>query len=92
MSFVHFFTVQKLGQGTAALARYMAPHLRKGGEKLLPKSMTQSADGRSKLDDVVEVAAGGVKGWATVYVGLEAAAKALAKSIADETVNIVQKK
>ena len=44
----------------------MAPHLRAGGEKILPKSLTQgSAEGRSRLDDVVEVAAGGIKGAAS---------------------------
>ena len=46
-----------------ALAREAAPHIRKQGEKILPKSMKeQSSDGKSKMDGVIEVAASGLKG------------------------------
>ena len=46
-----------------ALAREAAPHIRKQGEKILPKSMKEpSADGKSTMDGVIEVAASGLKG------------------------------
>ena len=46
------------------LAREAAPHIRKQGEKMLPKSLqqTSSSDGKSKIDGVVEVAASGLAG------------------------------
>lgn len=46
-----------------ALAKEAAPHIRKQGEKLLPKSLKQlDNDGKSKLDGVLEVAASGLHG------------------------------
>ncbi|XP_033742321.1 spartin-like [Pecten maximus] len=90
---VSSFIVTKLGEATVAVAREVAPHIRKQGQKVLPKSVTQkSADGKSKVDDVIEVAATGVKGFGTVYVSLESAAKVLAKNIAQETVRTVDHK
>lgn len=56
-------TVDKLGQGTAALGRYVAPHIRRGSEQLLPASFTQKdQSGKSKTDAVCEVAASSLKG------------------------------
>lgn len=51
----------KLGKATMALAKQMAPHIRKGGENLLPQS-AKSVESRSKIDSIVEVAASGLKG------------------------------
>ena len=63
------FIVRKLGEGTAALARGVAPHLREGGEKILPKSFTASdPNGRSRMDDVAEVAASGLKSKSTFFI------------------------
>ncbi len=46
-----------------ALARQLAPHVRKQGEKLLPESVTKKGGGgASKVDDALEVAAGGLQG------------------------------
>lgn len=90
---VSSFIVTKLGEATVAVAREVAPHIRKQGQKVLPKSVTEkSSDGKSKVDDVIEVAATGVKGFGTVYMSLEAAAKVLAKNIAQETVRTVDHK
>ena len=44
-----------------ALASEAAPHIRKHGEKILPKSL-KTQDSKSKMDGVVEVAASGIKG------------------------------
>ncbi|KAK3576396.1 hypothetical protein CHS0354_026729 [Potamilus streckersoni] len=90
---VSSFIVSKLGEATMALAREVAPHIRKHGEKLLQPSIRQpSADGKSKIDGVIEVAVSGLKGFGTVYIGLENAAKDLARNIANETVDIVDHK
>ncbi|KAL3878358.1 hypothetical protein ACJMK2_030719 [Sinanodonta woodiana] len=90
---VSSFIVSKLGEATMALAREVAPHIRKHGEKLLPLSVRQpSADGKSKIEGVIEVTVSGLKGFGTVYIGLENAALALARNIANETVNIVDHK
>ena len=67
--FAILLLVKKLGEGTVALARMAAPHVRAQGEKLLPKSLTsKSGDGHSKIDDVTEVAMGGLKSrWLMSY-------------------------
>lgn len=76
-----------------ALAREAAPHIRKQGEKILPKSMKEpSADGKSTMDGVIEVAASGLKGFGTVFMSLEGAAKVLGKNLANETVSVVSHK
>lgn len=65
----NWLTVTKLGQATVAVAKEMAPHIRKHGQKLLPdsiKSKTPAPGSNSKVDKVVdgavEVAASGLKG------------------------------
>ena len=46
-----------------ALGRQLAPQVRKQSEKILPDSMSKkSNDGKSKIDDVMEIAAGGLHG------------------------------
>ena len=44
-----------------ALGRQVAPHIRKKGEELMPKSM-KTGNNKSKLDGVIEVAASGLQG------------------------------
>lgn len=90
---VSSFIVTKLGQATMALAREAAPHIRKQGEKILPKSMKDSSsDGKSTMDGVIEVAASGLKGFGTVFMSLEGAAKILGRNLANETVSVVSHK
>jgi len=85
------FVISALGKATMAIAREAAPHIKEHGSKILPQSLkTQDTSGRSKLDDIATVAAGGLAGFGTVYMGLESAAGILAKSLADETVTVVQ--
>ena len=86
------FVVSQLGKATMALGRQAAPHIRKQGEKYLPQVFASNGEGRSNIDGVAEVAAGGIAGFSTVYVGLENAAKVLSKSIADGTTDVVQHK
>ncbi|XP_064637689.1 spartin-like [Lineus longissimus] len=88
------FVVTKLGEATVALGRKAAPHLKKQGVKLLPESWTKTdtVDGKSRLDDALVVASGGLQSFATIFMSLEVAARALARSIASETVRIVNHK
>lgn len=67
--YINWLIVTKLGQATVAVAKEMAPHIRKHGQKLLPdsiKSKTPAPGSNSKVDKVVdgavEVAASGLKG------------------------------
>ncbi|XP_076447136.1 spartin-like [Babylonia areolata] len=85
------FVVTKLGEATMALGRRVAPHLRKKGEELLPKSV-KTDENKSRLHGVMEVAASGLQGVGTVWLSLEAAAKALGRSVAQETVATVHHK
>lgn len=82
------FIVSQLGKATVALGKQLAPHIREQGKKILPSSM-KTSESQSKLNSVLEVAASGVQGFGTVYLSLEKAAKALARSLANETVSII---
>jgi len=83
--------VGQVGRATLALGRQLAPHVHKAGTKLLAKTVaTDETDASGKVDQVMEVTAGAVYGFGTVYMGLENAAKVLASSLADNTVQIVQ--
>ena len=46
------------------LAKQVAPHLRRQGEKVIPNSLKkENSSGKSTLDGVVKVAASGLQGW-----------------------------
>ena len=53
--------VTKLGEATVALGRHVAPHIRKKGEELLPKSV-KTEKNKCRMDGVLHVAASGLKG------------------------------
>jgi len=60
---VRSFAVRALGDATVVLAHKVAPHIKRGASRILPNSVqTKGADGRSKMDDVGEVAIAGIKG------------------------------
>ncbi|ESO88510.1 hypothetical protein LOTGIDRAFT_83379, partial [Lottia gigantea] len=86
---VSSYVVSKLGAATVMLGKQLAPHVKKHGEKLLPKSLTKDTGSKSKVSGVLEVTVSGIKGFSTVYLGLETAAKSLAKNLANETVVVV---
>ncbi|KAM9853110.1 spartin b isoform 2-T2 [Aulostomus maculatus] len=87
---------QFLVDGVCAVAgcvgRELAPHVKKHGGKLLPDSMKKDKDGRSNIDGAMVVAASGVQGFATMWTGLEVAAKNITSSVASETVTTVKHK
>ncbi|XP_072315564.1 spartin-like [Eucyclogobius newberryi] len=77
---------------TGFVGRELAPHVKKHGGKLIPESMKKDKDGRSNIDGAMVVAASGVQGFATMWTGLEVAAKNIATSVATETVSTVKHK
>ncbi|XP_057695542.1 spartin-like isoform X2 [Corythoichthys intestinalis] len=87
---------QFLVDGVCAVAgcvgRELAPHVKKHGGKLVPESMRKDKDGRSNIDGAMVVAASGVQGFATMWTGLEVAAKNITSSVASETVTTVKHK
>ncbi|XP_072547614.1 spartin b isoform X2 [Salminus brasiliensis] len=86
------FLVDGLCTVASHVGRELAPHVKKHGGKLLPESMKKDKDGRSNIDGAMVVAASGVQGFATMWTGLESAAKNIATSVATETVNTVKHK
>lgn len=87
---------QFLVDGVCAVAgcvgRELAPHVKKHGGKLIPESMKKDKDGRSNIDGAMVVAASGMQGFATMWTGLETAAKNITASVASETVTTVKHK
>lgn len=87
------YLVKKLGDLTLALGRHLAPHIREQGSKLLTTAFNRdSKEAKDTIDGILTVAAGGLQGFSTVYMGLESAARILAQSLSSETVNIVDHK
>uniref|UniRef100_A0A8C1XZX3 Spartin n=1 Tax=Cyprinus carpio TaxID=7962 RepID=A0A8C1XZX3_CYPCA len=86
------FLVDGLCSVAGHVGKELAPHVKKHGGKLIPESLKKDKDGRSKIDGAMVVAASGVQGFATVWTGLEVAAKNIAKSVAAETVTTVKHK
>ncbi|XP_015921418.1 spartin isoform X2 [Parasteatoda tepidariorum] len=84
------YLVRKLGDLTVSLGRQLAPHIREQSTKLLTSAFRRDpADAKDTVDGVLTVAAGGLQGFSTIYMGLENAARMLAYSLSAETVNIV---
>jgi hypothetical protein len=87
------FSASKIGSCTMALGRYLAPHIQRQGTKLLSSTCNLTEqEASSKMDGVLEVTAGAVEGFYTVYDGLEKSAGLLASSLANNTVKIVDHK
>ncbi|XP_070685820.1 spartin b isoform X2 [Pempheris klunzingeri] len=86
------FLVDGVCTVAGCVGRELAPHVKKHGGKLIPESMRTDKDGRSNIDGAMVVAASGVQGFATMWTGLEAAAKDITTSVASETVTTVKHK
>ncbi|KAM8904793.1 spartin b isoform 2-T4 [Spinachia spinachia] len=86
------FLVDGVCMVASCVGRELAPHVKKHGGKLIPESMKKDKDGRSNIDGAMVVAASGVQGFATMWTGLEVAAKDITKSVASETVTTVKHK
>ncbi|XP_059154134.1 spartin-like [Physella acuta] len=87
------YVVKKLGEVTMQLGREIAPHIKKHCKHCLPKSLSEEkASGRSTLDGITDVAATSLKGFGTVYIGLETAARSLGRCLVSETTQVVNHK
>ncbi|XP_062872759.1 spartin b isoform X2 [Trichomycterus rosablanca] len=86
------FLVDGLCAVASHVGRELAPHVKKHGAKLIPESVKKDKDGQSNVKGAMVVAASGVQGFATLWTGLETAAKNIAKSVATETVTTVKHK
>ncbi|XP_060929045.1 spartin b isoform X2 [Limanda limanda] len=86
------FLVDGVCTVAGCVGRELAPHVKKHGGKLIPESMKKDKDGRSNIDGAMVVAASGVQGFATMWTGLEVAAKNITVSVASETVTTVKHK
>ncbi|XP_022086440.1 spartin-like isoform X2 [Acanthaster planci] len=77
---------------TKRLAQEVSPYIKEQSDKLLKSKDQQDGKKSSTVDGVMEVAASGLQGFGIVYNGLETAAKSLAKSMSNATVEVVQHK
>ncbi|UYV64423.1 SPG20 [Cordylochernes scorpioides] len=90
---VSSYLVGKLGDLTLALAQQVGPHVKHHTSKALANVLkTDEVDSQRKVDDFFNVAAGGLTGLSTIFIGLEEAAKSLAFNLSQETVQVVQHK
>ncbi|CAL8363961.1 unnamed protein product [Merluccius merluccius] len=86
------FLVDGVCTVAGCVGRELAPHVKKHGGKLIPESMKKDKDGRSNIDGAMVVAASGVQGFATMWTGLEFAAKNITTNVASETVTTIKHK
>ncbi|XP_054829669.1 spartin isoform X2 [Eublepharis macularius] len=86
------FLVEGVCSIASCVGRELAPHVKKHGSKLVPDVLKRDKDGKSTLDGALVVAASGVQGFSTIWLGLESAAKCIAKSVSKETVQTVKHK
>ncbi|XP_057661620.1 protein spartin [Diorhabda carinulata] len=87
------FIAERVGAATVRLGQFLAPHIQKGGTKLLVKGFSMPEEEASdKVKSVLTVAAGAVEGFSTIYRGLETSAAVLGNSLKENTVKIVEHK
>ncbi|XP_043548011.1 spartin a isoform X1 [Chiloscyllium plagiosum] len=86
------FLVDGLCAVASTVGKELAPHVKKHGSKLIPEAIKKDNNSKANLDGALVVAASGVQGFATVWNGLECAAKCIAKNVAAETVHTVKHK
>ena len=87
------YLVSKAGVATVALGRFLAPHIQRGGTKMISHFAEQSDEKSNKQVAIAsELASGSIEAISTVYIALENSSKILAKNIANNTVDIVQHK
>ena len=88
------FLVDKLGLLATKTAKTVAPYLKSGTTKLLTQTgiIKNSNEANQYLENVCTVASSSVLGFSIVYESLENAAKALAKTLAENSVEVVKHK
>lgn len=74
------------------LGRYLAPHIKKGGTKILTSTGMREQEASNKVSAVLNVTAGAVEAIATIYSGLEQSARIFGGSLSNNTVQVVTHK
>jgi spartin len=91
---VSSFLVEKLGVLASKTAKTVAPYIKSGSSKLLTQTgiVKSNENANQYLENVCTVATSSVVGFSIVYESLENAAKSLAKSVAQQSVQVVTHK
>jgi len=77
----------------SSLGSYLGPYIQRGGTKLLSMTTKMNEEEAStKVNSVMDATSSAVEGIATVYVGLESASSILARSLGNNTVQIIKHK
>ncbi|KAF0767366.1 protein spartin [Aphis craccivora] len=87
------FVAGKIGTASCAVGKFLAPHVHKGGTKILTGVTNMDKNEASeKMTNVFDIAAGAIEGFSIVYDGLEKSGIMLGNSISNNTVLIVHHK
>lgn len=86
-------TVEKIAEGARKLGQCLVPHIEKHGTDLVCHVTGKDREASNKhVKDILTVTASGLQGFSTIYSSITANAKQLAKAVAGETVNYVNKR
>lgn len=78
---------------TAALGRYLGPHIQNQSSKLLTSVTNMSElEATQTVDSALNTVTNAVEGVSIIYGGLETAANILARSLSNNTVKIIEYK
>lgn len=89
----YFCSAGKIGTASCAVGKFLAPHVHKGGTKILTGVTNMNKNEASqKMTNVFDIAAGAIEGFSIVYDGLEKSGMMLGNSISNNTVLIVHHK
>ncbi|XP_001944400.1 protein spartin [Acyrthosiphon pisum] len=84
------YVAGKIGTASCVVGKFLAPHVHKGGTKILTGVTNMDKNEASqKMTNVFDIAAGAIEGFSIVYDGLEKSGIMLGNSISNNTVLIV---
>lgn len=85
--------INSIANQTRRLSEHLAPHLHKHGSKLVSSATGQDeSSSKATMTNIITVGASGFQGFGTIYQSVTDNAKTLAKAVANETVNYVNKR
>lgn len=91
--FFNYNLAGKIGTASCVVGKILAPHVHKGGTRILTGVSNMDKDEASKkMTNVFDIAAGAIEGFGIVYDGLEKSGIMLGKSISNNTVILVRHK
>lgn len=85
--------VDKIAEQARKIGQTLVPHIEKHGTDLFAHVTGKDKEASNKhVKDILTVTASGLQGFSTIYTSITANAKQLAKAVAGETVNYVNKR